>query len=69
MSHEQFDRSPRNADSQKAKLENMAGDIELTPEDLGAVAGGDDQPTVHCTEDLPTLCPCASTIPESTCAV
>ena len=67
MSHNEFDRNPRDADASKARLDNVAGDIELTREDLETVAGGGDA-TENCTRDLPTLCPCAATIPESTCS-
>jgi hypothetical protein len=69
MSYKEIDRGARNAESSKANADNAAGDIELTAEDLEAVAGGADDATLHCTDDLPTLCPCAATLPESTCAI
>ncbi|MGH9886822.1 MAG: hypothetical protein ACREBE_14925, partial [bacterium] len=47
MTHKEFD---RHADANATSQRNPAGEVELTPEDLGVVAGGDGAPTYRCTD-------------------
>ena len=65
MAPKDFDRQAKQTPRQ-----NPAGEVELTSDDLGMVAGGTgEEPTYRCTDAAETLCPCASTIPESTCSI